>query len=275
MPADTTTAKAALAERAKGVTIFALIDRQQEQVARAIGSVIGAQRFTRNMLTTLRTTPKLAECSPESILGAMMQSAQLRLDPGPLQLVHFIPYKNKRTGRLEAQFQLGYRAYIELAYRAGIIITAHEVCEHDHFELAWGSSEEVIHVPAIHGDRGEIYGYYAVGRRDGQTIGSRYMSRVQVEQHRQRFSRSERDSPWDSDFDAMALKTVIRALASRLPLSVVGEEIAEAVHLDTAIISQDTDGVVDVEATEYGPAHDDPAADVDPETGELFGDRDE
>ncbi|HZJ02734.1 MAG TPA: recombinase RecT, partial [Thermoleophilia bacterium] len=159
-------------------TIFNVIEKKQGEVAKAIGSEIGAARFTRNMLTTMRQTPKLATCTPESILGAMMQSAQLRLDPGPLQLVHFIPYGNK------CQFQIGYRGIIELAFRAGIVITAHEVCEHDLFSVKWGSEEEIVHEPAVTGDRGEVIGYYAVARRDGQTVGTKYMTVPEVEQHR-------------------------------------------------------------------------------------------
>jgi len=256
--ADTTAARNAVAKRpeTQAPTIFGLIERQQSQVARAIGSTVGAERFVRNMLTTIRMTPKLAQCTPESLLGAMMQSAQLRLDPGPLQLVHFIPYQNR--GRLECQFQLGYRAYLELAFRAGIVVTAHEVAERDEFSVEWGSEEKVIHRPALSGDRGPVIGYYAVARRDGETVASKYMTAEEVQAHRRQYARAGKDSPWETAFGEMALKTVIRLLAKRLPLSVVGEEVAQAVQIDTAVLHHEEDGFLTVEHVE-----------VDEETGEI------
>ncbi len=248
--ADTTAARQALAKKDKAAapTIYGLIEKQQGQVAKAIGSEIGATRFVRNMMTTLRTNPRLAQCTPESLLGAMMQSAQLRLDPGPLQLVHFVPYQ--RQGRYEAQFQIGYRGYSELAFRAGIIITAHEVCEQDQFSVEWGSQEIVTHKPSLTGNRGEVIGYYAVARRDGVTVGSKYLSVEQAQAHRKQYSKSRTESPWDTAFDEMALKTCVRLLAKRLPLSVVGEEVADAVALDTSVLNQDDEGVIEVQAVE-------------------------
>ena len=71
-------------------------------------------------MTALSKDPKLQECTPQSFLGAMMQAAQLGVEPNtPLGQAYLIPYRN--TGQMECQFQIGYRGLIDLAYRSGEI----------------------------------------------------------------------------------------------------------------------------------------------------------
>ena len=87
-------------------------------IKKALPSVITPERFTRMVMTAISSNPKLAECTPASFCGAMMQAAQLGLEPNtPLGQAYLIPYRNH--GKLECQYQTGYKGLITLAYRSG------------------------------------------------------------------------------------------------------------------------------------------------------------
>ena len=108
------------------------------------------ERFTRMVLTALSKDNKLASCTPNSFLGAMMQAAQLGLEPNtPLGQAYLIPFKNK--GVLEVQFQIGFKGMIDLAYRSKEVtdISAQCVYENDEFEYELGLSPVLKHKPAL------------------------------------------------------------------------------------------------------------------------------
>lgn len=91
---------------AKQTGLKALVVSMEGQIKKALPSVLTPERFTRMVMTALSTKPELQQCTPESFLGAMMQAAQLGVEPNtPLGQAYLIPYRNK--GRLECQFQLG------------------------------------------------------------------------------------------------------------------------------------------------------------------------
>ncbi len=161
------TTKGGLAKRQAGVqtkvhSIKDLIRSMEPQIKAALPSILTPERFTRMVLTALSSNPKLQECSPQSFLGAMMQAAQLGVEPNtPLGQAYLIPYRNH--GILECQFQLGYKGLIDLAYRSGSIrdISAHVVYSGDGFEFEYGFEPKLIHKPAMT-DRGTPIAYYAV-----------------------------------------------------------------------------------------------------------------
>ena len=85
-----------------------LIKSMEPEIKKALPSVITPERFTRMVLSAISMTPKLADCTPMSFLGAMMQAAQLGVEPNtPLGQAYLIPYNNKNT--LECQFELCYK----------------------------------------------------------------------------------------------------------------------------------------------------------------------
>ena len=87
------------------------------EIAKALPSVM-TERFTRIVLSTLSSNPKLAQCTPNSFLASMMTAAQLGVEPNtPLGQAYLIPYRNH--GTMECQFQIGYKGLIDLAYRSG------------------------------------------------------------------------------------------------------------------------------------------------------------
>ena len=121
------------------MTISDMIKALEPEIKRALPSVLTPERFTRMALSAINNTPKLAECSPMSFIAALMNAAQLGLEPNtPLGQAYLIPYKNK--GNLECQFQIGYRGMIDLAYRNERMqsIEAHTVYENDDFSYSFG-----------------------------------------------------------------------------------------------------------------------------------------
>lgn len=227
----------------------------------ALPSVMTPERFTRITLSALSTNPKLKECSPNSFLGAMMTAAQLGLEPNtPLGQAYLIPLRNH--GKMECQFQMGYRGLIDLAYRSGevSIIQAHTVRENDDFQYELGLDPKLRHIPARE-NRGNPIAYYAVFKTKDGGYGFQVMSMEEVRQHAQKYSKSYGNGPWQTNFDEMAKKTVLKKVLKYAPLK---SDFVRAVMQDETIktdISADMAEIPD--DTEY--------IDVNPDTGEVVG----
>jgi recombination protein RecT len=263
-------------------SIKQLILQMKPQIEKALPTVLTGERFTRMVLTAMSTTPQLAECTPQSFLGAMMQAAQLGVEPNtPLGQAYLIPYRNH--GQLECQFQLGYKGLIDLAYRSGeiISISAHEVYENDEFEYELGLEEKLRHKPALK-DRGEVILYYAVFRTKSGGSGFAVMSVEDVKKHMNQYSKAAKGgfSPWSTNFDAMAKKTVIKQVLKYAPIKT---EFVRAVAADGTIktgIAQDmveepdeTVITVDADPASQEADQEEVPANVDKETGEILGEQ--
>lgn len=208
------------AAKAEKKTMQAYIKAMEPAIKKALPSVITPERFTRMVLSALSSTPKLAECSPQSFLAAMMTAAQLGVEPNTaLGQAYLLPYRNH--GQMECQFQLGYKGLIDLAYRSGevSVIQAHTVYENDVFEYELGMDPKLRHVPAK-ADRGEAVAYYAMFKTKDGGYGFEVMSVDDVQRHAQRYSKSygSGSSPWRSNFDEMAKKTVLKRALKYAPL---------------------------------------------------------
>jgi len=196
------------------------VKSMEGEIKKALPSVLTPERFTRMVLSAISTNPKLAECTPQSFLGAMMTAAQLGVEPNTaLGQAYIIPYFNGRQKCMEAQFQLGYKGLIDLAYRSGevSIIQAQIVYEHDDFDYELGLDPKLKHVPATK-DRGNAIAYYAVFKTKDGGYGFEVMSIDDVRAHAQKYSKSYSNSPWQTNFDEMAKKTVLKRVLKYAPL---------------------------------------------------------
>jgi len=213
-------------------------DAFKAQIANALPAHLTSDRFIRAAMNEFRVNPALAECSIPSVLGYFMQSAALGLEPsGCLGQAYPVPFNNTKTGQKEAQFILGYRGMISLARRSGdlLSIDAHVVYENDDFELTYGTEQKLKHVPCIDGDPGEIKGAYCVVHlRDAEPM-FRFMPKREIDAHRRR-SKSGNSGPWNTDYEAMACKTVVRAIFKYLPVSI---DIAHAMDADNNVVNYD------------------------------------
>ena len=204
----------------KSMSIAEMIKVMEPEIKRALPEVITPERFTRMALSALNTTPKLAECSQMSFLSALMNAAQLGLEPNtPLGQAYLIPYKNKSG--LECQFQIGYKGLLDLAYRNPEmqIVQAHEVYENDEFDYELGMNPKLVHKPTL-GDRGELRLFYGMFRLTNGGFGFEVMSKTAVESYAREYSQSYDSSfsPWQKNFIDMAKKTVIKKALKYAPL---------------------------------------------------------
>ena len=192
----------------------------EPEIKKALPSVMTPERFTRMVLSAISTNPQLSKCTPKSFLGAMMNAAQLGLEPNtPLGQAYILPYMNH--GTLEAQFQVGYKGLIDLAYRSGEVevIQAHIVYENDDFECEYGLDPKLIHRPADK-DRGEPIKVYAMFKTKSGGFGFEVMSMEDARIHAQKYSKSydKGFSPWKTNFEEMAKKTVLKRALKYAPL---------------------------------------------------------
>ena len=210
------------------------IKSMEGEIKKALPSVITPERFTRMVLSAISVNPNLAQCTPKSFLGAMMSAAQLGLEPNtPLGQAYLIPYKNK--GVDEVQFQIGYKGLIDLAYRSGEVevVQAQIVYENDGFECQYGLEPKLIHKPAD-SDRGEPIKVYAVFKTKSGGYGFEVMSMDDVKLHASKYSKAYGSSfsPWKTNFEEMAKKTVLKKVLKYAPMK---SDFVKAVVQDETI----------------------------------------
>lgn len=174
------------------------IKQMENEIKKALPSVLTPERFTRIVLSALSTNPKLAETTPQSFLGAMMTAAQLGVEPNtPLGQAYLLPYWNSKKNCYECQFQLGYKGLLDLAYRSGEIsvIQAQVVYSEDEFSYSFGLNPELKHIPAK-SDRGEPTHVYAIFHTKSDGYGFEVASIESIRLHAQKYSKSYGSGPW-------------------------------------------------------------------------------
>lgn len=218
----------------KNMTIQDMVKAMEPEIKRALPSVLTPERFTRMALSAINNTPKLAECTPMSFLAALMNAAQLGLEPNtPLGQAYLIPYKNHN--QLECQFQLGYKGLLDLAYRNERMqsIEAHTVYVNDEFYYELGLEPTLKHVPSWD-NRGEIIGFYAVFKLDNGGYRFEFMSKSDIDRYASTFSKAFASdySPWRTNYEQMAKKTVIKQLLKYAPIK---SDFRKAISMDETI----------------------------------------
>lgn len=244
-------------------TMQQYIKQMEGEIRKALPSVLTPERFTRITLSALSSNPRLQECTPQSFLGAMMTAAQLGVEPNtPLGQAYLIPFKNH--GVMETQFQLGYKGMIDLAYRSGEISTiqAHVVYANDRFSYSFGLNPTLEHIPAT-ADRGAPTHVYAVFRTKDGGFGYDVMSMDDVRQHAKKYSKSYGNGPWQTNFEEMAKKTVLKRVLKYAPLK---SDFVRQLSTDESIKTEVSEDMYSVPNT-YLEAED---YTVSPETGEVI-----
>lgn len=198
-------------------------DDFKAQVARALPRHMTPDRFLRIALTAALKTPKLLECTPESVCSCLLTCSQLGLEPDGRR-AHLIPYGTTCT------LVPDYKGLAELTIRTGLVSNLHAdvVCENDVFEYDKG--EIKTHTIDFRKPRGDVYAVYAICRLKDGSEKAEVMSKADVELIRQR-SRSGGNGPWVTDWSEMAKKTVFKRLSKWLPMS---PEVRDAIEVEDA-----------------------------------------
>lgn len=245
-----------------------------DTLKKALPRHVTPDRMARIVLTALRITKNLSECSPVSFLGCVLSLAQLGLEPNtPLGHAYLIPRKIK--GHYQCTQMIGYRGFIELARRSGMVtnIFAHAVWPDDVFEYSFGLHPDIIHKPGDkpHQGNGITHAYAVAKIRDAEPAFV-VMTKAEIEARRKR-SAASGDGPWVTDFVAMAQKTPVRELSKWIPQSA---EMARAVLLDEAPelgkpqSSAFSDEVLDALKSEGLEAETSDVEVIDADTGEVL-----
>lgn len=244
-----------------GLTAYLTQDAVKNQINKVVGGKNGT-RFVSSIVSAVQTTPALQECTNPSILSAALLGEALNLSPSPqLGQFYMVPFKNKKKGVTEAQFQLGYKGYIQLAIRSGYYKKLNVLAIKEGELIRYNPLEEEIEVSLIEDDieREETptAGYYAMFEYENGFKKSMYWSKKKMLAHADKYSAafsakslelleagkipdSEKwkySSFWYKDFDGMAMKTMLRQLISKW--GIMSIDLQTAIDKDMAIIQED------------------------------------
>lgn len=219
----------------KSMDVQTVISGMKAQIAQALPKHITAERIIQLATTYVSNNPAIAKCTATSIVGAIMQTSILGLEPVPaLGQVYFVPYKD------QVQFQLGYKGFIRLAQNSKEIkmIYAEVVREGDYFEYELGLNPKVKHTPNAHSTGEEnITHAYAVVHYHSGGYNFVVLTRSAIESLRKR-SPSQRNGisgAWSTDYESMAKAKAIKQLSKYMPMSI---EVQNAAVADEAIINE-------------------------------------
>ena len=251
-----------------------ILASQWPKIQEVLPKTMSSERFFQLAVSAYNSEPKLAECSTISVLSCVMKCAALGMEPSAvdgLGRAYILPFRNKKTHRMEATFILGYKGMLDLARRSGEIqsISARAVYEGDEFDYAYGLYEDLHHVPKHQSDK-LTYAYCIARFKDGGHYFN-VLSRKEIEEAR-KASKASNGGPWVTNYDAMAVKTAVRRAFPYLPVSVVAQEAAAADE-QTPDYSATLRPTFTVDVPQAAPQPEfEPESQpvgVDPETGEI------
>lgn len=234
-----------------GLTAYLTQDAVKNQINKVIGGKNG-QRFISSIVSATQANPQLQECTNASILSAALLGESLNLSPSPqLGQYYMVPYKDKNKGTV-AQFQLGYKGYIQLAIRSGQYKKLNVLAIKEGELIRYDPLNEEIEVSLIEDEeereKAETIGYYAMFEYVNGFRKTLYWSKKKMQEHAKKYSpgyvsdlKNNRTwTFWSKDFDAMAYKTMLRQLISKW--GIMSIDMMSAMDSDAGVISYDPDG---------------------------------
>lgn len=226
---------------------FLATDAMKKKINEMVGGKDG-QQFVTAIISAVSTNPQLAECENSSIVSAALLGQALKLSPSPqLGQYYIVPFNNSDRGCKVAQFQLGYKGYIQLAIRSGqykkinvLAIKEGELIEYDPLN-------EEIKVNLIEDEelreQAETIGYYAMFEYMNGFRKTIYWTKQKMEAHALKYSKGYKAKKgytfWEKDFDGMAYKTMLRQLISKW--GIMSVDMQTAMEKDMAVIKENGD----------------------------------
>ena len=207
------------------VKSYPTLVKMEQFLTLAVPDEMCAKRLVRLFYVELAKNQKLNDCTTDSICGAIMTCAQYGLEPGIAGMIYLIPRGGKMT------LMLGYRGMIEMSHRSGKVsaVESFAVYEKDNFSISGGTEPKIHHTWDM-GSRGKMLGVYSiVTMKDGyKQFASMNVEEIEAVRRR---SSSPFSGPWVTDYEQMAMKTVIKRLLKLTPTSV---SLSSAISMDDA-----------------------------------------
>ena len=245
-----------------GFTSYITSNVVTQKINNIVGSEKDGAKFISNIVASVQANPTLKECSNQSILSCALVAHSLNLSANPtLGQIYMIPYNNKQTGMKEAQIQLSYKSYIQLAIRSGYYKKINALAIKKGELIKYDPLEEEIEVKLIENEeereKAPISGFYAMFQYSNGFRKAIYWSNEKMLCHADKYSQSfnrktmedilngkisEKDmwkysSPWYSKYEDMGIKTVLKQLLSKY--GILSIEMQEAIEKDQAVIKED------------------------------------
>lgn len=257
-----------------GITAFLNQDNVKAQLSQAVGK--NSMRFVSSVVSAVTVNPALQECTNPSILSAALLGESLNLSPSPqLGQYYMVPYENKKEGVKVAQFQMGYKGYIQLAIRSGQYRKLNVLAIKEGELIRFNPLEEEIEVRLVEDEeqreQAKTIGYYAMFEYTNGFKKAMYWSKNKMLAHADRYSQAfSKDAKeitvngkkktkvsfadfeagnfpkddewlyssfWYKDFDGMAYKTMLRQLISKW--GVMSIDMVNAMDADMTVIKED------------------------------------
>ncbi|MGN1382114.1 MAG: recombinase RecT [Eubacterium sp.] len=237
-------------------------DAVKAQISKVVGGKSG-DRFISSLLSAVQANPALQECSNSSLVSSAMLGQVLNLSPSPqLGQYYMVPYRDNKTGRKVAQFELGYKGMIQLALRSGQYKKLNVLAIKEGELVKYDPLEEEIEVNLIEDETereaAPTAGYYAYFEYINGFRKTLYWSKAKMEAHAERYSKGYAAHKgytfWEKDFDAMAYKTMLRQLISKW--GIMSIDMVTAIDADGGVIA--SDGTVDYVETAEEPIAESP-----------------
>lgn len=252
-------------DRSMKLSVYLQNDAVKKQINQVVGGKNGT-RFISSIVSAVQSTPALQECTSPSIVNAALLGEALNLSPSPqLGQFYMVPFDNEKKGCKEAQFQLGYKGYIQLAIRSGYYKKLNVLAIKEGELVRYDPLDEEVEVNLIDDDilreEAPTMGYFAMFEYENGFRKTLYWSKKKMLAHAEKYSFAfyknggakslelleqgkipEKDmwkysSFWFKDFDGMALKTMLRQLISKW--GIMSIDLQNAIDKDMAVIHED------------------------------------
>ena len=227
-----------------GITAYLTADAVKNQINNVVGGKDGT-KFISAVVSAVNNNPALQECTNQSILSAALLGQSLNLSPSPqLGQYYMVPFNDKTKGKV-AQFQLGYKGYIQLAIRSGQYKKLNVLAIKEGELIKFDPLNEEIEVKLIDDEEAReqaaTIGYYAMFEYTNGFRKAMYWSKKKMEAHAEKYSMGYRAHKgytfWEKDFDGMAYKTMLRQLISKW--GIMSIDMMTAMDGDMAVINED------------------------------------
>lgn len=227
-----------------GITTYLSNDAVKNQINSIVGGKNGP-RFISSIVSAVNANSQLQQCTNQSILSGALLGESLNLSPSPqLGQYYLVPFNDREKGKV-AQFQLGYKGYIQLAIRSGQYKKLNVLAIKEGELIRFDPLNEEIEVKLIEDEeereQAETVGYYAMFQYTNGFKKAIYWSKKKMEAHAMKYSMGYRAKKgytfWEKDFDGMAYKTMLRQLISKW--GIMSIDMQTAIDADMAVINAD------------------------------------
>ena len=229
----------------------------QKSINNTLNDPERARRFTASIISAVSTNESLKECDAGTIITAALLGESLNLSPSPqLGQYYLVPFYNSERGCKVAQFQLGYKGYIQLAIRSGYYKKLNVIAIKQGELIRFDPLNEEIEVNLIEDEEtrenAETIGYYAMFEYRNGFKKALYWSKAKMQKHAETYSKGYASRTgytfWEKDFDGMAYKTMLRQLISKW--GIMSIEMQNAITNDMGVLTENENGTIEADFIE-------------------------